>query len=119
MITKRVADALAELNVKSYTLESMLKREEMPFAMNGGYSVGALSSFLPEDLAIKYGEPLSLECKRGCWPDVESILSSHQRIADEDAGGREDAWCTAAGSGVSDRFVGSCGLERQATIAEL
>ena len=86
LITKRVADVLAEVNVKSYRLESMLKREQGPFAMNLGYGVGALSGFLPQDLANKYGEPLSLECQRGCWPDVESIRNSHQPTADGDAG---------------------------------
>jgi hypothetical protein len=72
LITKSVADVLGELNVKSYSLESMLSPRKQRFSMDFGYSAGALSQFLPEDLAIQYGRPLRLECEPGCWPAKES-----------------------------------------------
>ncbi len=70
MITKRVADALSDLKAKSYKLESMLTPPPA-YARNWGFSVGVLSDFLPEDLAMKYGEPLGLQCPPGRFPKVE------------------------------------------------
>ncbi len=63
LITKRVADALISLNVKSYSLRPLVALEGRNL-MGGactGYSVGRLSLYIPEDLAIKYGRPLGLE----------------------------------------------------------
>jgi hypothetical protein len=71
MITKRVADALAELNAQSYQLDSMVKPRAQRFSFNFGYSVGPLSQFLPEDLAVRYGAPLRLECDPGFYPAME------------------------------------------------
>jgi len=72
LITRRVADALAELKIKTYRLDDMLKPRESRFAGKFGYSVGPLSQCMPEDLAIRYGRPLGLECEPGCWPVKES-----------------------------------------------
>ena len=71
MITRRVADALAELKVQSYRVDSMIHPRPQRFTFNFGYSAGALSSVLPEDLAIRYGRPLGLECDPGKWPAME------------------------------------------------
>jgi hypothetical protein len=57
MITRRVADALEELKVKSYRLENMVTGA----GDVSGYTVGSLSGFLPKELAVRYGTPLGLE----------------------------------------------------------
>ena len=61
-ITKRVADALKELRVRSYSLESPRKLEQRNALVpaGAGFSVGRLSWMMPEDMAIKYGQALGL-----------------------------------------------------------
>jgi hypothetical protein len=63
LITKRVADTLASLKVKSYTLGGLrsLEQRNRPQGLPSGFSVSRLSFCLPEDLATKYGPPLGLE----------------------------------------------------------
>src|SRR5205823_851264 len=51
--------------------ESMLTPRKLPFLTSSGYGAGALSQFMPEDLAIRYGKQLGLECEPGCWPAAE------------------------------------------------
>jgi hypothetical protein len=76
MITRRVADVLAELKVKSYCLKDpRVSQQQYSF----GYTVGALSDYVPEDLAIRYGGPLELECEAGCYPVVEERSSADTR----------------------------------------
>ena len=70
LVTNRVADALKSLNVKSYQLSSlrMLEQRFIPTSLlpsHGGFTVGALSGFMPDDIAIKYGKPAGLE-----WADA-------------------------------------------------
>jgi hypothetical protein len=45
--------------VKSYRLRG-LDDFDQPVGVNG-FTVGRLSNYIPEDLAIKYGRPLDLE----------------------------------------------------------
>jgi hypothetical protein len=86
MISRRVADTLAELNVHSYRLDSMIHPRENRFSFNFGYSVGPLSSSLPEDLAIRYGVPLGLQCELGAWPAMAArkIEEKEEEEADDD-----------------------------------
>jgi hypothetical protein len=70
LVTNRVADALKSLKVKSYRLSSlrMLEQRFIPASLlpsHGGFTVGALSDFMPDDIAIKYGKPAGLE-----WADA-------------------------------------------------
>jgi hypothetical protein len=59
LITERVAEWLQLEKVKSFRLERL--EDEDPFIAKYGFTVGRLSHFLPEDLAIKYGRTLGLE----------------------------------------------------------
>jgi len=59
LITERVAEWLQLQKVKSFRLKKL--EDEDPFIAKYGFTVGRLSHFLPEDLAIKYGRPLGLE----------------------------------------------------------
>jgi hypothetical protein len=72
MITKRVAGVLAELKVKSYQLKDPRRLKQ---AYSFGYTVGPLSQFLPEDLAMKYGGTLGLQCESGFYPAVDRSSS--------------------------------------------
>jgi hypothetical protein len=54
LITDRVAHTLQELKVKSCRMERMTEAVKSDY----GFTVGALSAFLPEDLAIRYGDRL-------------------------------------------------------------
>ena len=69
LITKRVADALAELKVNGYAIERI---EPSRFE----HRVGSLSNYLPVDLAIRYGQPLGLECEPNCWPAAPPLPAS-------------------------------------------
>jgi hypothetical protein len=68
LVTKRVADALESLRVKSYQLGGLryLELRSTPESLRPlrGFVVGALSDFVPDDIAHKYGKPLGLE-----WAD--------------------------------------------------
>ena len=59
LITERVAHWLLTQNVKSCALRG-LDDCDHPVG-SSGFTVGRLSSYIPEDLAIKYGGPLGLE----------------------------------------------------------
>ena len=59
LITERVAFWLLNREVKSFNLTS-LDDLDNPTGRNG-FTVGRLSNFLPEDLAVKYGRQLDLE----------------------------------------------------------
>ena len=59
LITERVAQWLLSRDVKSFRLTS-LDDWDHPVGASG-FTVGRLSNFLPEDLAVKYGRPLGLE----------------------------------------------------------
>lgn len=59
LITSRVAQWLLSHNVKSFHLQGFEDRP--PLITSLGFTVGKLSEFLPEDLAIKYGGPLGIE----------------------------------------------------------
>lgn len=59
LVTERVAHWILSNAVKSYKLTG-LDDFDHP-AGDGGFTVGRLSDFMPEDLAIKYGAPLDLE----------------------------------------------------------
>jgi hypothetical protein len=121
LITRRVADALAELKVKSYQLENMLEPRESAFSIAHGYSVGALSQFLPEDLAIRYGGPLGLQCEPGCGPgmaaappatkerSMEEMLALLKGSAMSCEGPRKEAQQTKGGEGT----------DRQSAVAAL
>jgi hypothetical protein len=64
LITRRVADLLASLAVKSYGLDTLSNRGESSVQARIrrlGFTVGRLSQVFPEDLAEKYGSPLGLE----------------------------------------------------------
>jgi len=63
LVTRRVADTLASLKVKSYSLCSLRYLEYMHAARSSPvcFRIPRLSFYLPEDLAIKYGRPLGLE----------------------------------------------------------
>jgi len=63
MITKRAADTLASLGVRTYDLHppSDLEKRAQEFAFCHEYSVGRVSQFMPQDIALKYGQPLGLE----------------------------------------------------------
>ena len=55
LVTSRVIDFLKQHQVKSYSVSTL-----DDFA-GGGFTVGALSEFMPADLAAKYGRPLGIE----------------------------------------------------------
>jgi hypothetical protein len=57
LITERVTNFLRRERVKSYSLKALYRTRD-------GFSVPRLSSFLPNDLARKYGKPLGLESAR-------------------------------------------------------
>jgi len=59
LITERVAQWILSHEVKSYRLRG-LDDFDQPVGVNG-FTVGRLSNYIPEDLAIKYGRPLDLE----------------------------------------------------------
>lgn len=59
LITERVAQMLLGEGVKTYTLKGLDDSDRRTGL--DGFTVARLSGFLPEDLAIKYGEPLGLE----------------------------------------------------------
>jgi hypothetical protein len=65
LITARVAEALTELGVRSYKIGTLqfLEQRFLPSSLPslGGFTVGRLSNFLPDDLALKYGKQLGLE----------------------------------------------------------
>ena len=62
LVTERVAQWLLARRVKSVRLEGgFTERESQPVLSRRGFTVGCLSDYLPEDLAIKYGRPLGLE----------------------------------------------------------
>jgi hypothetical protein len=65
LVTRRVADVLEGLKVKSFSLGSLRRIEvrKAPAALQGsrGFAVGRLSAFMPQDIAVKYGGPLGLE----------------------------------------------------------
>jgi hypothetical protein len=55
LITERVAELLLSLGARSFELRSLDQ------VGCDGFTVGRLSNFLPEDLALRYGGPLGLE----------------------------------------------------------
>jgi len=55
LVTERVAGLLLNLDAKSFELRSL------EGVGGDGFTVGRLSNFMPEDLAIKYGAPIGLE----------------------------------------------------------
>lgn len=59
LITERVAHWILSHDVKSYSLRG-LDDFDHPVGASG-FTVGRLSSFVPEDVAIKYGRSLGLE----------------------------------------------------------
>jgi hypothetical protein len=59
LITERVALWLLSRDVRSFRLTSLDDWDQAAGAT--GFTVGRLSNFLPEDLAIKYGRSLGLE----------------------------------------------------------
>lgn len=59
LITPRVAAFLLQQKAKSYSLQGL--EEIQRVNPDSGFTVGRLSGFLPEDLAIKYGGPLGIE----------------------------------------------------------
>lgn len=59
LITERVAQWMISNDVKSYSLRG-LDDFDHPVGASG-FTVGRLSNFMPEDLAIKYGRPFDLE----------------------------------------------------------
>ena len=65
LVTARVAEALETLRVRSYSSGTLrfLEQRSLPSSLPslGGFTVGRLSSFLPEDLSLKYGKELGLE----------------------------------------------------------
>ena len=62
LCTERVAQWLLGHKVKSFHLEKgFAQRERDSILSKYGFLAGRLSSYLPEDLAIKYGKPLRLE----------------------------------------------------------
>ena len=62
LVTERVAMWLLARNVKSVRLEGgFTEREGQPIISRLGFTVGGLSDYLPEDLALKYGKPLGIE----------------------------------------------------------
>ena len=115
MITKRVAEALSELKVKSYSLESMLSPPPS-CGRDWGFSAGALSEYLPYDVAVKYGTPLGLQCEPGSYPKMEA------RPDPPDENGR-DSFDFAAEyrefTGLAERVRHSEGEERQTAMAAL
>ncbi len=118
LITRRVADALTELKVKSYTIENLLTPSQPAFSMSFGLSVGALSDYFPQDLANRYGRPLGLECDPGEWPAAATRLQKAEPASPDlpDFGG----WCHSAGSDEIDASIrNSRGADRQAAIAAL
>jgi hypothetical protein len=70
LITERVAKFLRRERVKSYSLKSLYRTWD-------GFSVPRLSSFLPNDLARKYGESLGLESGRA-WNTRKSSDSGDE-----------------------------------------
>lgn len=62
LVSERVAQWLLARKVKSVRLEGgFTEREGQPLLSKLGFTVGRLSDYLPEDLAVKYGKPLGLE----------------------------------------------------------
>ena len=59
LVTERVASWLLSHKVKSLTLAGLHDLD--PGVVGFGFTVGRLSDFLPEDLALRYGKPLGLE----------------------------------------------------------
>ena len=59
LITERVSEALLSLRAKSFELRGL--QDVHPIIRESGFTVGRLSNFMPQDLAIKYGRPLGLE----------------------------------------------------------
>ena len=120
MVTKRVADALVELGVKGYELQNMLEREQR-FSNDYGFSVGALSEYLPADLAAKYGRPLGLECDPGAWPAMEPLVKEDPAAAmNEFFKLMQSMSCCGTDAGdAATEVAESDGAERQAAIAAL
>jgi hypothetical protein len=121
LITKRVADTLAELKVRSYQLENMLAPRQPAFSTDFGHSVGALSGFLPEDLAITYGHPLGLECEPGCWPGMaaEPPATKKQSMEEMLALLKGSAMVCGGPYEGSQHTWGGEGKDRQAAVAAL
>jgi len=71
-ITGRVADLLGRLKTRSYTLER-------PSRSWGGPTVGRLSASMPEDLALKYGEPLGIERGKATWITMDKTAEGQAR----------------------------------------
>ena len=65
LVTARVAEALETLGIRSYSSGTLrlLEQRFLPSALPSlnGFTVGRLSCFLPDDLALKYGKELGLE----------------------------------------------------------
>ncbi len=116
-----MADALAELRVKSYQLENMLEPRESAFSTAHGYSVGALSGFLPEDLAIRYGGPLGLQCEPGCWPGMAAAPSAtNERSMEEMLALLKGSAMSCGGSREETQQTGGGeGTDRQSAVAAL
>jgi hypothetical protein len=58
LITERVANWLLSHKIKSYALGGIQDLD--PLVLKAGFGPGRLSDYLPEELAIKYGNPLDL-----------------------------------------------------------
>lgn len=59
LITDKVADLLLRLDIRHFELGGLQDSDSV--VANPGFTVGRLSNFMPEELAIKYGTPLGLE----------------------------------------------------------
>jgi hypothetical protein len=59
LITERVGHWLLSHKIKSFSLRGL--EDFDPLVMQFGFTVGRLSDFLPEDLALRYGRSLGLE----------------------------------------------------------
>jgi hypothetical protein len=68
LITERVADLLQARHVKSYSLEKP-DNEWGRYGFHGG----RLSSFMPDDVAMKYGLPLGLESESPSWVKLSKV----------------------------------------------
>jgi hypothetical protein len=69
LITRRVAELLQSLKVKSFSLEE----PDESWVGRNRFHVARLSSWMPDDVARKYGEPLGLENGAATWAPMSKV----------------------------------------------
>ena len=74
LITARVADFLRARKINSFSLQ----KPDTAWSHYGGFTVGRLSSSMPDDIALKYGEPLGIENRAARWTRLSELQAPGQ-----------------------------------------